>query len=559
MALVLVLGGTRSGKSEVAERIAAAARRARRLRGHGRGERRRRWRERIAAHRARRPASWTTVETARPRGRRSPAPDGATVLVDSLGGWLAALMLARGPAHRRARGRARRRRASGRAPRCSSACAHSPSRPPRVPRSPSWWPRRPGSARWRTGAGDPPLPRPRRRGGAAPRRRARTRVLLVVAGRTPGAGPAQATDESPPRHDAVVPAALRVHGDVLVPPGAEDFAVNVERRPPARVARRRAAPPRSTLPARTPTSARPSRPWPAATAARPRRSSSPTAPPRPSGCSPPPCARPARSAVHPSFTEPEAALRAHGHRVERAFRRPHDFVARPRRRAPRRRPRRARQPEQPHRRAPPRRRCRRARPAGAHARGRRGVHGLRARRGREPGRRGDLPGLVVVRSLTKLWGAGRGAGRLPAAPGERRRRRCVACGRPWNVNALALAAAAGLRRPAARGARRWPSGRGGPRATSTRASRALPGRAHWPSRRRTSCSLRVPDGERVRAGAAGPRDRRPPVRRPSPASGADHLRVTVREPEANLRLVAALEEVLRVRRRRRPRLGGPSA
>jgi adenosyl cobinamide kinase/adenosyl cobinamide phosphate guanylyltransferase len=91
--ITLVLGGTRSGKSEVAERLAAAAA------GGGRvtyvatgpaagddGD----WAARVARHRDRRPAGWATVEAA--AGADLPALvaelEGA-VLVDSLGTWLA--------------------------------------------------------------------------------------------------------------------------------------------------------------------------------------------------------------------------------------------------------------------------------------------------------------------------------------------------------------------------------------------------------------------------------------------------------------------------------------
>lgn len=87
--LVLVLGGTRSGKSGVAERIAAAgdgpvtylATGATDSAGMD---------ERIARHRARRPSDWTTVECGAALVDALRAHRTGTVLVDSLGTWLAA-------------------------------------------------------------------------------------------------------------------------------------------------------------------------------------------------------------------------------------------------------------------------------------------------------------------------------------------------------------------------------------------------------------------------------------------------------------------------------------
>lgn len=94
MSLVLVLGARRSGKSAVAERLAAepgdvvtviapltvtddemAAR--------------------VAAHRARRPPHWTTAETRDVGGALRAAP--GTVLLDSLGTWAAEVLFAGGP------------------------------------------------------------------------------------------------------------------------------------------------------------------------------------------------------------------------------------------------------------------------------------------------------------------------------------------------------------------------------------------------------------------------------------------------------------------------------
>lgn len=91
--LVLVLGGTRSGKSELAERLAADPGRpvhylATAPSGPD-GDA-----ARIVAHQQRRPASWRTVELA---GDHDPAASvreagTATVLLDGLGAWLAGLL-----------------------------------------------------------------------------------------------------------------------------------------------------------------------------------------------------------------------------------------------------------------------------------------------------------------------------------------------------------------------------------------------------------------------------------------------------------------------------------
>jgi adenosyl cobinamide kinase/adenosyl cobinamide phosphate guanylyltransferase len=95
MALTLVLGPRRSGKSEVAERLAC---------DNG-GEviylapltvSDSELEARIAAHRARRPGSWTTIETVEIAAALSHAPPGAVVLLDSLGTWISEIMWRQG-------------------------------------------------------------------------------------------------------------------------------------------------------------------------------------------------------------------------------------------------------------------------------------------------------------------------------------------------------------------------------------------------------------------------------------------------------------------------------
>lgn len=95
---MLVLGGARSGKSELAELVAARAARGSDLAetvtyiatsvavpgdDH--------WAARVAAHRRRRPTDWRTVETeGRPDLDVVLAAQTGTVLIDSLGTWVAA-------------------------------------------------------------------------------------------------------------------------------------------------------------------------------------------------------------------------------------------------------------------------------------------------------------------------------------------------------------------------------------------------------------------------------------------------------------------------------------
>jgi nicotinate-nucleotide--dimethylbenzimidazole phosphoribosyltransferase len=92
----LVLGGIRSGKSEYAEELVAAASGVRYLATARRDPSDAEWEARIDAHRARRRPDWTTVEVGADTAAlptlltRADAAD--TLLVDDLGTWVASVM-----------------------------------------------------------------------------------------------------------------------------------------------------------------------------------------------------------------------------------------------------------------------------------------------------------------------------------------------------------------------------------------------------------------------------------------------------------------------------------
>jgi histidinol-phosphate aminotransferase len=156
------------------------------------------------------------------------------------------------------------------------------------------------------------------------------------------------------------------------------------------------------------------------------------------------------------------------------------------------------------------------------------------------GRR-DLPGLVLVRSLTKLWGlAGIRAGYLLAPPALASALR--AARQPWAVNTLACAALAAWADQgadhAAHRVRRLATSRERLAAALT----ALPGVRVWPSAA-NFLLLQVTDGPAVLAGLAA----RGIAVRPChsfPGLTSNHLRVAVRDPADNQRLVDALGEAL---------------
>ncbi|MHA6795182.1 Rv2231c family pyridoxal phosphate-dependent protein CobC [Pseudonocardia bannensis] len=157
---------------------------------------------------------------------------------------------------------------------------------------------------------------------------------------------------------------------------------------------------------------------------------------------------------------------------------------------------------------------------------------------------GDVPGLLVLRSLTKTWAlAGLRAGYALAAPDLLAR---LAAPRPqWPVGTIALEAVIACSEPTAVAqAQRAAEGLVAARAGQAAALAAvdgvtvLPGAAPY-------LLLRLPDGsgERVRGElrAAGVAVRRGDT---FPGLCADHLRVAVRPPEQVARLVEALEKAL---------------
>jgi adenosylcobinamide kinase / adenosylcobinamide-phosphate guanylyltransferase len=85
---VLVLGGSRSGKSAFAESLLADTDDVTYVATSAAAPDDTEWSARVAAHRARRPAAWSTLETTAPSDllRRG------TLLVDSVTTWVAALM-----------------------------------------------------------------------------------------------------------------------------------------------------------------------------------------------------------------------------------------------------------------------------------------------------------------------------------------------------------------------------------------------------------------------------------------------------------------------------------
>jgi histidinol-phosphate aminotransferase len=156
------------------------------------------------------------------------------------------------------------------------------------------------------------------------------------------------------------------------------------------------------------------------------------------------------------------------------------------------------------------------------------------------GRR-DLPGLLVVRSLTKTWGL---AGlRVGYALGPADLVAALAAAQPhWPVSTPALAALAACSTPAAR----TEAEAAATELTTHRVAllAALPAGVEVVGEPRSSfVLLRVPDGARVRAEL---RARGWAVRRGDtfPGLDADHLRVAVRDPGTSRAFATDLAAIL---------------
>lgn len=339
---IVVVGGSRSGKSAVAEQLVEPAGGVTYVATAAVADEE--MAARVTAHRARRPASWHTVETTDLAAAIRGAPAGA-VLIDALATWLVERIGAHGlwpdegavtaPLDEAAVARAEA--LSAELDHAWAAAAAHEGGPVVVVAE-------------EVGAGvvpaDPGVRRFVDLAGWATQRLAGAadRVLWVVAGRSmelpsaaqaarpaePGSEPAAETPvshtwniarESDTRAASPTPAELREHGDEMVPVGALNLAVNVvPGGPPLHVAGqlRAAAADVSDYP--DDTAAR------EAVAARHRLDPGavlPTAGATDGLWTLAAALRPARAAViHPQFTEGEVALRAHGWAVTHVVRDP---------------------------------------------------------------------------------------------------------------------------------------------------------------------------------------------------------------------------------------------
>jgi histidinol-phosphate/aromatic aminotransferase/cobyric acid decarboxylase-like protein/adenosyl cobinamide kinase/adenosyl cobinamide phosphate guanylyltransferase len=527
MGLTLVLGGTRSGKSAYAERLARATGLVVRYVATADAQDEA-FAARIAAHAARRPAGWDTVVAG--DELTAAVSGGGCVLVDGLGAWIAGVMQRGGAFAGDAPAALARVRVRVRDEVAALAGASCERPEPTI------------IVAEQAGEGLLPVDAASRTWldllGEATQRLAEVadRVVLIVAGRAielPASTVADpAADEDP--------AGLRLHGDALVAPGDSDHAVNVmSGGPPAwlREALRRsleedaAAYPReadavtalAALHGRAddeivPCNGASHALWLLPAALRPRLA----------------------AIVHPAFTETEAALRAHGVALTRVLREPEAGFALDPDAVP----------------APadlvvvgnPASPSGTLDPAAALLALRRPGRTLvvdEAFMDLVPGEppslvRDSLPDVIVVRSLTKsLAIPGLRAGYAVAAVPLADKLRAVRP--PWSCNALALAA---LRAMALR-----------PDTLAQAAARAqaertdleqrlaeIPGLRVWPAAA-NFVLVRVPDGPAV---VARLRAERIAVRPAGsfPGLTGDDLRITARGPRENERLAAALADIL---------------
>jgi histidinol-phosphate/aromatic aminotransferase/cobyric acid decarboxylase-like protein/adenosyl cobinamide kinase/adenosyl cobinamide phosphate guanylyltransferase len=516
MTLSLVIGGTRSGKSEHAERLALASGLPVRYVATADASDAS-MADRIRAHAARRPAAWTTVEAGPRLSESLDDADGTCVLIDGLGVWIAGA-LQRGATPAVADEIDRLARA---APRAGATIVVAEQA------GEGMLPMDPAARAWLDALGE-----------ATQHLAARaSRVDLVVAGRALRVAGARAGLCPDSGQKA---AHLRHHGDQDVRPGDADHAVNViAGGPPAWLrAQLDAALDRDAE--RYPDETEATR----AIAALHGRAEAEVVPTN--GAAEalwllPAALQPSLAAcVHPGFTEAEAALHAHGVPVVRVIRdSDRDFAL-----DPGSVPGAADlvvlgNPASPTGTLDP------AAAVLALRRPGRVVVVDEAFMDMVPGAAASLAGesledVVVVRSITKALAIpGLRAGYALAAPPLAARLRAVRP--PWSANALALAAlAAAARRPGELAAV-------AERASAERNDLAarlaeIAGVRTWPSAT-NFCLIEVPDGAAV---AAALRARAIAVRHAASFPGLDarHIRLTARAPEDNARLVEALAACL---------------
>lgn len=573
MSVRLVLGGTRSGKSAHAERIALASGLPVRYVATADANDRS-MAERIATHAARRPPEWTTVEVGPRLADAVADASGMCVLVDGLGVWIAGAMHRAGAFDGAGGGDAERASggaANGGAANGGVAGALGTLRGEIVGQveglldalGADGGPALAIVVVEQSGEGTLPADGSSRAwldvlGEATQRIAERAdRAELVVAGRAiglPAGATADAGDHMAERANGVAwrpsgtgadgeangLALLRRHGDRDVRPGDADHAVNVLA----------GGPPEWLMEALRETLEHGASVYPNERGAcealgglhgRDPREIVPTNGGAEALWLLPAALRPRLVAcVHPGFTEAEAAMRAHGVPVVRALReRERDFAL-----DPRAVPAQADvvivgNPASPSGTLDPAASILELRRPG------RVVVVDEAFMDLVPGEAGTLVGerledVVVVRSLTKALAIpGLRAGY--AVAGERLAERLRAVRPPWSANALALAAltaAAGRPRELAALADRVQS----EREDLERRLAGVSGVRMWSSAT-NFCLVEVADGPGV---VAALRERRMAVRPAAsfPGLGPGDLRVTARDREANERFVVALGEAL---------------